>query len=132
MKNKILLFALAAIALCACEKKQVADPKNMEISFEYREVEDTIYHHTYTLDFRSTSTPSYIAPNLWYYWNDGLAISIGDGHRYFDHAGDYTVDVLYKPGVEPDFNAVHASRQFTITITGSADSIWHAAIPVEL
>ena len=125
MKNKILLFALAAVAICACEKKQVADPKNMEISFEYREVDTRI------IEYRSTSTPSYIAPDLWYYWNDGTAIAIGDGHHIFSALGDVNVTVLYKPGVEPDFDAVHNSRQFTITITGLADSIWHAATPIE-
>lgn len=129
MKRTFLLL-MVALAFVACEqKKQVA--QNPKISFEYREVVDSVVGGIQAIDIRSTSEPEYIAPDLWYYYGTEIAEQIGDGHHRFPAIGTYNVVVLYKPGVEPDLDAVHASKNFTITITGVADSIWRDATPVE-
>ncbi len=130
--KKLSFIALCVLALTfvACEKKQVANPSDLVISFEYREVQDTIVS-TNKIEIRSTSTPSYVAPDLWYYFDANQAIRIGDSYQRFYSTGTKNVKVLYKPGVAPDFDAIHASQEFTISITGVTDSIWRAATPVE-
>ena len=130
MKHKLFLLAFAAILFAGCEKKQVADVKDLTISFEYREVEGATGYCDF--EFRSTSTPSYVAPDLWYDFGKDHAMAIGDGHHRFKTAGTYNVTVMYKPGVDPEPNKIHASRTFTFTLTGVSDSTWKAATPTDL
>jgi hypothetical protein len=120
------------LVFSSCEKKQVADPANLTLSFEYREVVNDIYKNK-KVEIRSTSTPSFVAPDIWYDWGagSGIAIMIGDGHRFFNSTGTYKVNMLYKPVVEPNLNAIHASRTFSMQVTGVPDSVWHAAVPIE-
>ena len=139
MKNKFLLFAAALIMLTGCEKKQVAEPSNVKIAFQYREVEDVLEANTpeeekrmHTIEIRSTSEPAFIAPDLWYNFGTDYAMQIGDGNHRFTKIGTYNVTVLYKPAVAPDFDKIYASQKFTFTIDGVRDSIWKPAIPVEL
>jgi hypothetical protein len=95
-----------------------------------QEIKSNIQHK---IEIASTSTPSYVAPDIWYDWgyDSGIAIMIGDDKHYFNYTGTYNVTMLYKPAVEPDPNAIHASRTFTMQVTGVRDSIWRAAIPIE-
>ena len=137
--KKLLTIILSAIAFVfsSCEKKQVADPAKLTLTFEYREVERTEQeikrNIQYKIELVSTSTPSFVAPDIWYDWgyDTGIAIMIGDGKHYFNNTGTYNVTMLYKPAVEPDQNAIHASRTLTMQVTGVTDSIWRAAIPIE-
>lgn len=128
----VTLCAIVALFICSCEKKQVANPANLTLSFEYREVVNDI-HNNNKVEIRSTSTPSFVAPDIWYDWGaeTGIAIMIGDGKHYFNNTGKYNVTMLYKPAVEPDVDAIHASRTLSMQVTGVPDSIWRAAVPVE-
>ena len=129
--KKLFLLALCALPLVftSCEKgKKAVDPNNLTIAFEYRQVYNWQYNK---IEFRSTSTPD-VAGDLWYYFDgDGEAILIGNGYHIFANTGDHEVTVLYKPGVAPEIDAIHASRKFTITVPGVADSIWCNAVPKE-
>ncbi len=128
-----ITFCVVAFVFTSCEKKQVANPANLTLSFEYREVvNDQFNNQNNKVEIRSTSTPSFVAPDIWYDWgyDTGIAIMIGDG-EHFLNIGTYNVNMLYKPGVEPDFDAIHASRTLTMQVTGVPDSVWRAAVPVE-
>lgn len=132
--KKLLSIALCAIALMfsACEKKQVADPANLTLSFEYREVYNDI-HDNNKVEIRSTSTPSFVASDIWYDWgaDTGIAIMIGNGKHFFNNTGTYNVTMLYKPAVGHDYDAIHASRTLSMQVTGIPDSIWRAAVPIK-
>lgn len=133
--KKILLLVIAALAIVACEKqKKVADAKDMEISFEYRNIQtDSLHSFVPHFEFRNTTTPEYTRPDFWWYFKGGtgdIAPFIGEtGDRYVSIIDTYNVTLQYKPAVEPDPNAVLAERTFTINITGVADSVWHTAVP---
>lgn len=132
--KKLLTFTFCVVAFVfsSCEKKQVADLTNLTLSFEYREVVNDKYDNN-KVEIRSTSTPSFVAPDIWYDWgyDSGIAIMIGGGEHFFNNTGTYNVNMLYKPAVEPDLNAIHASRTLSMQVTGVPDSVWRAAVPVE-
>ena len=69
-----------AFVFSSCEKKQVADLTNLTLSFEYREVVNDKYDNN-KVEIRSTSTPSFVAPDIWYDWgyDSGIAIPIFKG-----------------------------------------------------
>ena len=128
--TQIFIIFVAALALFACEKKQVAEKSEVTLSFDYREVDSCM------IEFKSTSTPAYIADDLWYRFNDSypydsIHYNIGDGFRRFYHKGEVSVSVWYKPGVEPIYDEIRAARDFKIIVKDTIDSTWVAAIPVD-
>ena len=147
MKRTILLL-LAALSLVACEqKKQVAT--NPTIAFEYCEIPPTV--GITRIEYRSISTPAYIAPDLWYdFYGSNTADAIGDGKLNLPKTDKAefvnmmvddemknvmvdTVTVSYKPGVEPEYDAVHAIQKFVIYTTGDTTKYyqWRTATPIE-
>lgn len=123
------ILSIMAFIFSSCEKKAVS-PADLTISFEYREVVNNL-HANIKIEIRSTSTPSYVAPYLWYNFGTSHAILIGDDYQYLASPGTYDVKVFYKPAVAPDFDAILASRNFEIKVIGVPDSVWRAAVPVE-
>ena len=122
------MLVVVPFLFTSCEKKQVPNKDAVTLAFEYREVDAS----RCKVEIRSTSTPSYIADDLWYYFRNEYATMIGDGYRYFNlNAETIKVSVWYKPGVAPNYNEIYVSKDFVIDITGVADSIWRSARPIE-
>ena len=134
MKKLFLITMCAGMFIfTGCEQqKQVPPQDQIELSFEYREVEDTTYN-LYKIDFRNTSTPNNILQgDMWYRFGDatGGADAIGDGHYRFANIGAYAFRMEYKPALMPKPDDVYAWRKMEVTITGVIDSIWRPATPI--
>lgn len=126
MRKFILITMCAGLLLSTgCEKqKRVPKQTEIELSFQYREVGNK------RIEFRNTSTPDYmLSDDMWYYFSTTAAPAIGNGAINLGRTGITDVNMLYKPAIAPEPNAICASRSFQITLTGVVDSIWINAEP---
>lgn len=122
----VILFTTAIISTGCDNGKKVANLNDLKISFEYREVAGNKF------EFRNTSTPEFTRSDFWFRF-EGKVISVRKSENWYHcyGTGTYSMIMHYKPEAEIPMDSIYTSKEFTMEITGVADSVWRDAVPVE-